>query len=91
MSLTLGKAYQQATYEEKVEFSKTVRDKLLKGFMLSLDALVYECEHSKNSGARVSAAKQLQRMAFIAGIFDRDELKNFMNEFGAEFEKLGIG
>lgn len=88
MSAELPKAYRQATHEEKATFTKEVRENLLGGVPIAIRALLYEAEHSKNSAARVAAARQLIRMAYVAGVLERDAIKDFMDEFTSEFANM---
>ena len=85
--LQLGKAYQAATYESKQEFSNQVRERLFAGVYDAIDALCQEAKNSKNSQARVAAARQVIRLAFVAGVLERDNLKDFLSDFGSDFEK----
>ena len=86
----LGKAYRASSHEHKAEFSREVKERLFNGVYDAIDALCHEAKNSKNSQARVAAARQVVRLAFICGVLERDALKSFMEEFGLELEKLGV-
>jgi hypothetical protein len=83
----LGKAYRASSYEDKAEFSREVKERLFNGVYDAIDALCHEAKNSKNSQARVAAARQVVRLAFVTGVLERDSLKEFLSELGAEFDK----
>jgi hypothetical protein len=88
----LGRAYKASSYGDKVQFTREVREKLLASIPTVIDALIHEATHSKNSQARVSASRTLVRMAYIAGVLERDALRDMLSEFNTEvFAELENG
>jgi hypothetical protein len=87
----LGKAYRASSYEDKVEFTREVREKLLGSIPHVIDALIQEASHSRNSQARVSASRTLIRMAYVAGVLEKDSLRDLLSEFGDSLAELENG
>jgi hypothetical protein len=82
--------YKQRSYEHKATFTAEVKEKLRLGVADAIDALVYEAKHSKNSQARVAAARQVIRMAYVAGVLEKNEFADLLHEFGTEFDKIEV-
>jgi hypothetical protein len=82
--------FEQRQYENKAVFSSEVKRKLKSGLPDVIDALIYEAKHSRNSQARVAAARQLLRLSYVSGVLEKNEFGDFLQEFGSELDKVGL-
>jgi hypothetical protein len=90
-NLELGKAYESAAHERKVSFSAEVREKLLGAVPIAITALIELASNKQTApAARCAAARQLVRMAYVAGVLEKDTIKDFLSDFGKEIDQLEI-
>jgi hypothetical protein len=87
----LGKALRASSHEHKAQWSDDLKQRIADGVYDAIDALCHEAKNAKNSQARVAAARQVVRLAFVMGVLERDAMKEFLTEIGAELDQLQIG